>query len=162
MLCITRIGGCILAILAGIVVVIALPFVYRFISDIVFEVINGENLKRTSNILTEKEVRTAVKKRTESILGILVVCIFLGTVVIPFIKHQYFNEKKQMNCTTDSDCARKYGDDSYEEDDYPEDNGGKSGPGIHSVDGYYRKDGTYVEPHIRSNPDGDPSNNLRR
>ena len=27
------------------------------------------------------------------------------------------------------------------------------------VDGYYRKDGTYVQPHYRSNPDGNPNNN---
>ena len=27
------------------------------------------------------------------------------------------------------------------------------------VNGYYRKDGTYVEPHYRSNPDGNPYNN---
>lgn len=28
-----------------------------------------------------------------------------------------------------------------------------------SVNGYYRKDGTYVQPHYRSNPDGNPYNN---
>jgi hypothetical protein len=28
-----------------------------------------------------------------------------------------------------------------------------------SVRGYYRKDGTYVQPHQRTNPDGDRSNN---
>ncbi|SRR6266511_3424511 len=28
-----------------------------------------------------------------------------------------------------------------------------------SVRGYYRKDGTYVQPYQRTNPDGDPSNN---
>jgi hypothetical protein len=27
------------------------------------------------------------------------------------------------------------------------------------VDGYYRKDGTYVQPHYRSNPDNTPNNN---
>jgi hypothetical protein len=27
------------------------------------------------------------------------------------------------------------------------------------VRGYYRKDGTYVQPHYRSNPDGNPYNN---
>ena len=27
------------------------------------------------------------------------------------------------------------------------------------VKGYYRKDGTYVQPHYRSNPDGNPYNN---
>lgn len=27
------------------------------------------------------------------------------------------------------------------------------------VKGYYRKDGTYVRPHVRSNPDGNPYNN---
>jgi len=27
------------------------------------------------------------------------------------------------------------------------------------VEGYYRKDGTYVQPHYRSNPDGNPYNN---
>jgi hypothetical protein len=28
-----------------------------------------------------------------------------------------------------------------------------------SVNGYYRKNGTYVQPHMRSNPDGNPYNN---
>jgi hypothetical protein len=28
-----------------------------------------------------------------------------------------------------------------------------------SVRGYYRKDGTYVQPHQRTNPDGNPFNN---
>jgi hypothetical protein len=28
-----------------------------------------------------------------------------------------------------------------------------------SVRGYYRRDGTYVQPHYRSNPDGNPYNN---
>jgi len=27
------------------------------------------------------------------------------------------------------------------------------------VNGYHRKDGTYVKPHYRSNPDGNPYNN---
>jgi hypothetical protein len=27
------------------------------------------------------------------------------------------------------------------------------------VDGYYRKDGTYVQPHSRTTPDGNPYNN---
>jgi hypothetical protein len=27
------------------------------------------------------------------------------------------------------------------------------------VNGYYRKDGTYVQPHHRSDPDGNPYNN---
>ncbi|NMD72791.1 hypothetical protein HHO41_21450 [Bacillus sp. DNRA2] len=33
-------------------------------------------------------------------------------------------------------------------------------PGYHSVKGYYRSDGTYVRPYIRSNPDGSTLNNL--
>lgn len=40
------------------------------------------------------------------------------------------------------------------------DNDGGGSPGYHNVDGYYRSDGTYVSPHIRSNPDGNPNNNL--
>ena len=28
-----------------------------------------------------------------------------------------------------------------------------------SVNGYYRGNGTYVQPHVRTNPDGDRSNN---
>ena len=28
-----------------------------------------------------------------------------------------------------------------------------------NVKGYYRKDGTYVQPHVRSAPDGNPYNN---
>jgi len=35
--------------------------------------------------------------------------------------------------------------------------GGKSGSV--SVNGYYRKDGTYVQPHTRSAPDDSPTNN---
>lgn len=27
------------------------------------------------------------------------------------------------------------------------------------VNGYYRSDGTYVQPHYRSDPDGNPNNN---
>ena len=29
-----------------------------------------------------------------------------------------------------------------------------------SVDGYYRGNGTYVAPHIRTSPDGNPYNNF--
>ncbi|RHW38718.1 hypothetical protein D1B33_07545 [Lysinibacillus yapensis] len=42
-------------------------------------------------------------------------------------------------------------DDPGAEDDYP---------GYHYVDDYYRSDGTHVESHFRSNPDGNPDNNL--
>ena len=31
-----------------------------------------------------------------------------------------------------------------------------------TVDGYVRGNGTYVAPHIRTYPDGNPYNNLRR
>lgn len=34
-----------------------------------------------------------------------------------------------------------------------------SSPGYHNVKGYWRG-GTYVDPYIRSNPDGNPNNNL--
>lgn len=37
--------------------------------------------------------------------------------------------------------------------------GGSSRGGSVSVRGYYRKDGTYVRPHTRSAPDGNPYNN---
>jgi energy-coupling factor transporter transmembrane protein EcfT len=36
------------------------------------------------------------------------------------------------------------------------------GPGSHNVNGYFRKDGTYVSPHIRSNPDGSQINNFSK
>lgn len=36
----------------------------------------------------------------------------------------------------------------------------KSSGGYHKVEGYHRKDGTYVRPHYRSNPDGIKSNNF--
>lgn len=53
------------------------------------------------------------------------------------------------------DRQKDYGDydnvEPYENDEHP---------GYHQVDGYYRSDGTYVEPYIRSNPDGVLSNNL--
>lgn len=34
--------------------------------------------------------------------------------------------------------------------------------GVINVDGYYRGNGTYVQPHLRTLPDGNPFNNLRR
>lgn len=37
-----------------------------------------------------------------------------------------------------------------------------SDPGTHRVNGYYRKDGTHVDSYIRSNPDGNPDNNLKK
>jgi hypothetical protein len=36
---------------------------------------------------------------------------------------------------------------------------GSGSGGSHSVKGYFRKDGTYVAPHHRSNPDASTSNN---
>lgn len=39
---------------------------------------------------------------------------------------------------------------------------GSGSPGYHSVDGYYRSDGSYVNGYIRSNPDGNPYNNIRQ
>jgi len=38
--------------------------------------------------------------------------------------------------------------------------GGGGREGTVSVRGYYRQDGTYVQPHTRTTPDGDPTNNL--
>lgn len=37
--------------------------------------------------------------------------------------------------------------------------GGKSGSGSHSVKGHVTKDGTYVPPHMATNPDGTKLNN---
>lgn len=37
-----------------------------------------------------------------------------------------------------------------------------SSPGTHRVNGYYRDNGTYVEGYERSNPDGNPFNNLNQ
>lgn len=37
--------------------------------------------------------------------------------------------------------------------------GKRGGGGDVSVKGYYRKDGTYVQPHTRSRPDSNPTNN---
>lgn len=34
--------------------------------------------------------------------------------------------------------------------------------GVIAIDGYYRGNGTYVQPHLRTLPDGNPFNNLRR
>ncbi|WP_226619880.1 DUF3892 domain-containing protein [Cytobacillus firmus] len=39
--------------------------------------------------------------------------------------------------------------------------GDYNNPGVHDVEGHYRG-GTYIEPYIRSNPDGDISNNLNQ
>jgi hypothetical protein len=43
--------------------------------------------------------------------------------------------------------------------DGPEGIENNNAPGLHDVKGHYRG-GTYIEPYIRSNPDGDPTNNL--
>lgn len=53
-----------------------------------------------------------------------------------------------------------YSDDSTDSIGPGADN--NSGPGYHNVDGYYRSDGTYVQPYIRSNPDGNPYNNINK
>ncbi|MFJ8264770.1 hypothetical protein [Peribacillus asahii] len=54
-----------------------------------------------------------------------------------------------------------YEDDYYEEDYYEEDYYDyDEDPGVHWVDDYERSDGTEVDGHWRSNPDGDPYNNL--
>lgn len=37
---------------------------------------------------------------------------------------------------------------------------GDSNPGYHEVDGYYNSNGTYVEPYLRTNPDGYEGNNF--
>ncbi|PFB59160.1 hypothetical protein CN268_20160 [Bacillus anthracis] len=37
-----------------------------------------------------------------------------------------------------------------------------SDPATHRVNGYYRKDGTHVDSYIRSNPDGNADNNLKK
>lgn len=37
--------------------------------------------------------------------------------------------------------------------------GAAAAQGTHYVRGYYRSDGTYVQPHMQTNPDGNPYNN---
>lgn len=44
-------------------------------------------------------------------------------------------------------------------ENYYEDESSGSSTGDVWVEGYYRDDGTYVEGHFRTNPDGDPTNN---
>ncbi|MGE6401889.1 hypothetical protein [Bacillus cereus] len=119
------------------------------------------------------------KERSDAIQGLgtslVVFWIFLGigTGLVKLSSPSNDTKPTDMQCTTDSDCASKYGDyppdGEYQPDDdrpdddydYSPDEPGNSNPGTHSVNGYYRGDGTYVKPHIRSNPDGDRSNNLR-
>ncbi len=110
----------------------------------------------------KKEERFALIKRATFRLACFWILIGIGTGVVNLFSSP---EDTRAKCTTDSDCLRKFGDleseDYYLDDDDSPGGSGNSNPGIHSVDGYYRGDGTYVKPHIRSNPDGDPSNNLR-
>jgi hypothetical protein len=103
------------------------------------------------------------------------VTIFIKLLVGTFIVGAlFFLVRDMVNGLRDSmvikaPCSGTTGDAYYKcRDSYgdPPGFGGSgntdSGPGIHNVDGYYRSDGTYVRPYIRSNPDGDPTNNLKR
>lgn len=63
------------------------------------------------------------------------------------------NIDKISNC-----IAVTFGEIDYF-DDYDDDFDAPS-PGVHWVDDYYRSDGTHVDGHWRTNPDGDPTNNF--
>ncbi|HFJ9472404.1 hypothetical protein [Bacillus cereus group sp. MYBKT111-2] len=106
-------------------------------------------------LLTYKTVRDKV-----SALGILVTLgICTGLFILAgfgiYKWFTYYDDKNDYTCTTCEEYKR------YEEDQVPEHpNDRNNNPGVHSVKGYYRSDGTYVEGYMRSNPDGIKSNNL--
>ena len=49
---------------------------------------------------------------------------------------------------------------THDQEMFDNDDPGTSDPGVHGVDGYTRQDGTQVDGYLRTNPDGDPTNNF--
>lgn len=102
---------------------------------------------------TKYKVYEVVGKGIAS-LGCLGFIVGIGSVVYMFVEAQIQLNEPQPYCPA---CEQEQMEDSR---DYPDEPSGDSSPGYHSVDGYYRSDGTYVQPYIRSNPDGNSSNNI--
>lgn len=69
----------------------------------------------------------------------------------------YFQQEPERACSYD--CPQQIPDTSDDIDFTTPTGDNNHSPGTHNVDGHYRG-GTYVEPYMRSNPDGDTSNNL--
>jgi hypothetical protein len=72
---------------------------------------------------------------------------------------EYFQKERVSECSESSPCLPQVPDTSDLIDAETPSGDNNSFPGYHGVEGHYR-DGQYIEPYIRSNPDGDPSNNL--
>ncbi len=88
-----------------------------------------------------------------SLMGFGIYSILTNKLELPWEK-----ENKEVYCNYDCGVVPDY-DEGF---DVPGNNNSNNNPGYHNVDGYYRSDGTYVEPYIRSNPDGNPSNNINQ
>ncbi|WP_051591032.1 hypothetical protein [Bacillus sp. UNC438CL73TsuS30] len=102
------------------------------------------------------------------------VSIILGPIILAGIvwgihtAYQNYVEENERNFDNDIvECNPNENPDCIEEapldasDIYgPGEEPVNGNPGYHSVEGYYRSDGTHVNGYIRSNPDGNPNNNL--
>lgn len=83
--------------------------------------------------------------------------LFVGAYFLSLNVIAYFQEEPDSICSYD--CPQPIPDTSDLIDLETHTGDNNNSPGTHSVDGHYRG-GTYVEPYMRSNPDGDPNNNL--
>jgi hypothetical protein len=123
---------------------------------------------------------TPVDRDKVYILGSLLIFIACVSTIPSYIEH--YNEQKVIKAVESENqrirevqalgeyCKRStssYIDFEYcanggdMSDSYEGESGGSNGPGTHYVEGYYRSDGTYVSGYKRSNPDGNPYNNLK-
>lgn len=110
-------------------------------------------------LIDKKVVTKSINDKLTGVIGLLGIG---GTLVI--LIHGLSVWKPGPIKEPDFSCLFGCNDDNdnrYEMGDYQEEpTKGNDNPGVHSVNGYYRSDGTYVEGHMRSNPDGIKSNNL--
>lgn len=83
--------------------------------------------------------------------------VYAGIFILGGNVIDYFNQEPDKVCSYD--CPQPIPDTSDLNDLVTPTGDNNHSPGTHNVDGHYRG-GTYVEPYIRSNPDGDPSNNI--
>ncbi|WP_462410417.1 hypothetical protein [Neobacillus sp. Marseille-QA0830] len=114
---------------------------------------------------------TAIKYNKKGItvaLGITASFVFWGVVITYGVRafiHTVEESQKEKHppCYYTYNCSEPAPrDDGYYDASVPSGDNNNYGdsPGYHHVDGYYRSDGTHVNGYIRSNPDGNPNNNL--
>lgn len=84
--------------------------------------------------------------------SIMVGVYFVGANVVA-----YFQEEPDKVCSYD--CDQPIPDTSDLIDSVTPTGDNNHSPGTHNVEGHFRG-GTYIAPYTRSNPDGDPTNNL--